>query len=77
MGNTIFIKDRRVCDNSLRSRLDAIQKIKPSTTVKGCRSLAGMVNYLCLFCPELQRLLKPIYELTRKVDSLYGVKNNS
>ena len=26
-----------------------------------------MVNYLSLFCPDLQKLLKPIVELTRKV----------
>ena len=25
-----------------------------------------MVNFLRLFCPELQKLLKPIYDLTRK-----------
>ena len=25
-----------------------------------------MVNFLSLFCPELQQLLKPIYDLTRK-----------
>ena len=25
-----------------------------------------MVNFLSLFCPKLQRLLKPIYYLTRK-----------
>ena len=34
MGNTIFIKDRRVCDKPLRSRLEAIQKLKPPTTAK-------------------------------------------
>ena len=34
--------------------------------VKGCRSFARMVNFLSMFCPELQRLLKPIYNLTRK-----------
>ena len=33
---------------------------------KGCRSLTGMVNFLSMFCPELQKLLKPIYDLTRK-----------
>ena len=37
MGNTIFIKDRRVCVKPLRSRLEAIQKLKPPTTGKGCR----------------------------------------
>ena len=35
-------------------------------TVKGCRSFKGMVNFPHLFCPELQKLLKPIYDLTRK-----------
>ena len=25
-----------------------------------------MVNFISIFCPELQRLLKPIYDLTRK-----------
>ena len=33
---------------------------------KGCRSFAGMVNFLSMFCPKLQKLLKPIYDLTRK-----------
>ena len=33
---------------------------------KGCRSFAGMVNFVSIFCPELQKLLKPIYDLTRK-----------
>ena len=31
-----------------------------------------MVNFLSLFCPELQKLLKLIYDLTTKVDNLYG-----
>ena len=66
MGNTIFIKDRRVCVKPLRSRLEAIQNLKPPTTPKGCRSFAGMVNFVSIFCPELQKLLKPIYDLTRK-----------
>ena len=34
--------------------------------VKGCRHFAGMVNFVSSFCPELQKLLKPIYDLTRK-----------
>ena len=35
-------------------------------TVKVCRSFMRMVNFQSLFCPELQILLKPIYDLTRK-----------
>ena len=66
MGNTIFIKERRVCVKPLMSRLEAIQKLKPPTTQKGCRSLASVMNLVSIFCPELQKLLKPIYELTKK-----------
>ena len=66
MGNTIFIKEKRVCVKPLRSRLEAIQKLKPPTNQKGCRSFAGIVNFVSIFCPELQKLLKPIYELTKK-----------
>ena len=66
MGNTIFIKDRRVCVKPLRSRLEVIQTLKHPTTVKGCRSFVGMVNFVSIFCPELHKLLKPIYDLIRK-----------
>ena len=66
MGNEIFIQDKRVYVQPLRSRLEAIQKLQPPTMVKGCRSFAGMINVLSMFCPELQILLKPIYDLTRK-----------
>ena len=65
MGNTIFIENRRVCVNPLRNRLEAIQKIKPPMTAKGCKSFACMVNFISIFCPELQKLLKPIYDLTK------------
>ena len=34
--------------------------------IKGCRCFVGMVNFVSIFCPKLQRLLKPIYDLTRK-----------
>ena len=55
MGNTILIKDRRVCIELLRNRLEATQKSKPQTTVKGCKSFLVMVNFLSLFNPELQK----------------------
>ena len=50
----------------LHSRLEAIQKIRPPTTAKQCKGFAGMVNFDSIFCPDLQKLLKPIYDLTRK-----------
>ena len=66
MGNRIFIRNRRACVRPLRSQIKAIQKLEPPTTIKGCRSFAGMVNFVSILCPELQKLLKPIYDLTRK-----------
>ena len=66
MGNTIFIKERRVCVKPLHSQLEAIQQIRPPTTAKQCKGFAGMVNFVSIFCPDLQKLLKHIYDLMRK-----------
>ena len=66
MGNEIFIQNKRVCVQPLRSRLEAIQRLQPPTTVKECRSFAGMFNFLSMFCPELKKLLKPMNNLIRK-----------
>ena len=66
MGNTIFINDKWALVKPLRRRLETIQRLKPPATPKGCRSFAGMVIFLSIFCPELQKLLKPIYDLTKK-----------
>ena len=66
MGNKIFIENQKVCVQPLRNRLEAIQKLQPPKTHKGCRSFAGVVYFLNMYCPELQKLLKPIYDLTRK-----------
>ena len=66
MGNKIFIQEKRVCVQPLRSRLEAIQKLQPPTMIKGCRSFARMINFLSMYCTVLQKLLKPICDLTRK-----------
>ena len=50
----------------LRSRTEAINKIPTLKTPKQCKNFCGVVNYLSLFCPDLQKLLKPIVELIRK-----------
>ena len=71
MGNKIFIESKKVCVKPLRNRLEAIQKLQPPKTPKGCRSFAWAVNFLSMFCPELQKLLKPIYDFTRKGRPFY------
>ena len=52
-------------------RLLNIQELKPLTKYLHQKhinnvSFCGVVNYLSLFCPDLQTLLKLIVELTRK-----------
>ena len=74
MGNEIFIENKKVHVKPLRNRLEAIQKLQPPRTHKGCRSFAGVVNFISMFCPELQKLLKPIYDFTRKGRPFYWGK---
>ena len=45
MGNEIFIDNKKVCVKPLRSRLEAIQKLQPPKTPKGCRSFAGSSEF--------------------------------
>ena len=66
MGNEFSINKRTMTITPLRSRTEAINKIPVPRTPKQCKSFCGVVNYLSLFCPDLQKLLKPIVELTRK-----------
>ena len=66
MGVTIKIEDGMPKMQPLKSRIEAIQKVKPPKTVKECRSFCGMVNYMSVFLPSLQEKLIPIYFITRK-----------
>ena len=66
MGNEFIINKRTMTITPLRSRTEAISKIPTPRTAKQCKSFCGVVNYLSLFCPDLQTLLKPTVELTRK-----------
>ena len=72
----MFIENKKVCVKPLRNRLEAIQKLQPPKTPKGCRSFSGVVNFLSMFCPELQKLLKPIYDFTRMGDHSIGERSN-
>ena len=71
LGNVFHIEDGVITITPMKSRIEAIQKLPPPTTVKGCKSFCGVVNYLSLFCKDLQKILKPIYELTRKTMPFY------
>ena len=71
LGNVFHLENGVITITPMKSRIEAIQKLLPPTTVKECKSFCGMVNYLSLFCKDLQKTLKPIYELTRKEMPFY------
>ena len=66
VGNVFHINGSTISITPLQSRIEATQKLQPPTNVKGCKRFCGVVNYLSIFCRHLQKLLKPIYDLTKK-----------
>ena len=59
MGNEIFIDNKKVCMKPLRTRLEAIQKLQPPKTPKGCRSCVGVVNSLVCSAQNCRNFLNP------------------
>ena len=66
MGNIFRISKKGIFISPIKSRVEAIMNTRSPTTPKECKSFCGVVNYLSIFCPHLQKLLGPIYDLTRK-----------
>ena len=66
MGNVFKIKGKRFIISPIKTRIDALLNTPEPKTPKECKSFCGVVNYLSLFCPNLQSHLAPIYDLTRK-----------
>ena len=49
-----------------KKKLEAIEKWKPPTTVKGVRSFMGFVNFYRKFIPNFSNIVAPLNLLTRK-----------
>ena len=49
-----------------RKKLEAIEKWKPPTTVKGVRSFTGFANFYRKFIPNFSNIVAPLNLLTRK-----------
>ena len=65
-GNIFRISKKEIFISPIKSRVEAIMNTPSPTTPKECKSFCGVVNYLSIFCPHLQKLLGPIYDLTKK-----------
>ena len=66
IGHTLLIQDGRPQITPLKTRTEAILKLDPPKTVKNCKQFCGMVNFLSIFLKDLQLILAPIYQLTKK-----------
>ena len=77
MGNEFVIRGKEITINPLKSRTEAIQKIPQPKTAKDCKSFCGVVNYLALFCKDLQRLLKPYCFPNKKGNAIYMGKRTT
>ena len=66
MGNIFKTSEDGITITPIKTRQEAILKTPTPRTPKECKSFCGVVNYVSLFCPHLQSLLAPIYDLTRK-----------
>ena len=66
MGNIFKTSNDGITITPIKTRQEAILNTPTPTTSKECKSFCGVVNYVSLFCPHLQSLLAPIYDLTRK-----------
>ena len=58
MGNTVYIRNKKVCVKPLRSRIEAIQRLKPPMMVKGCRSFCWNGKLCEHFLPRPTRTSK-------------------
>ena len=66
MGNTFQTGPKGITITPIKTRTEAILNTPTPKTPKECKSFCGVVNYVSLFCPHLQELIAPIYDLTRK-----------
>ena len=66
LGHVITVKDGKPHVAAMRSKCDAIRRIRTPRSAREVRSFVGMTNYLSMYLPKLQTHLSPLYELTRK-----------
>ena len=66
MGLKFLIYNGRPSITPKEDKYEAIRRLDPPKPVCDCRKFCGMVNFLATFLKDLQKILIPIYNLTRK-----------
>ena len=65
-GNVLSITEKGITITPIKSRIKALIEMPPPKTVTEIKSFAGVVNFLSVFCKDLQLLLSPLYQLCKK-----------
>ena len=66
MGHTITIEEHGPCIQALKTHLESVQKWESLKSKDDCRAFSGLVTFLSMYVPELQKLLIPIHRLGRQ-----------
>ena len=66
MGHTILIHNNVPHIQAHKNRIEAIKDMRPPRSPRDCKKFCGMVIFLSMYLQDLQKILIPIYELTRK-----------
>jgi len=73
MGNLFTIEDQRVKVRPLADRTRAIRALPVPETKTDVKAFCGMMNFVSIYCPNLQGVLKPLYEISgEKATFLWG-----
>ena len=66
MGHHLLINDDGLSISPQIEKTAAINKLPTPRTPKQVKSFIGAVNFLAFYIPQVQTLLAPLYDLTRK-----------
>ncbi len=66
MGHNFKVTKKGIQVTPLRTRVEAMEKTPIPQNAKEVKSFCGVANYLAMFLPQLQKHLRPLYDLTKK-----------
>ena len=66
MGYKFLIEGGKPSFTAMKDKCEAIRALETPKTVRDWRKFCGMVNFLAIFLPELQKHLIPIYNIQKK-----------
>ena len=75
MGLKFLIHEGRPSFTPMKDMCDAIRNLQPLKTVKDCRKVCGMVNFLATFFVKFTENIDTNIQFDHKTSNLSGLKN--